>query len=171
MIAEPLRRYLHAHDAHYHVHGHEPRFTASEVAHAVHVPGRSFAKAVLVRVHDRPPGKMILVVVPADKKVDLARLHEQLGFPVELADEGLQRGVFPGYEPGTIPPIGELAVQRLPVFVDVALSKAPGIAFNAGSFTEVVEMPWTEYARIAQHTLVQCGCAPDDPGCQCRTAG
>ncbi len=171
MIAAPLLRYLEDHHTRYHVHTHEPRSTASEIAHATHVPGRCFAKSVLLHVHDRPPGRMILAVVPADREVDLSRLHAQLGFPVALADESSMQLVFPGYDPGTLPPIGELAVQQVPVFVDTELSKATGIAFNGGTSTEIVEMPWTEYARITKHTLVDCGCAPDDPERTSRTTG
>jgi Ala-tRNA(Pro) deacylase len=163
MIAESLRRYLDAHHAHYHVHEHDVRFTAAETAQVTHVPGHQFAKTVLLRVLDRPPGRYALAVLPAHEEVDLGRLHTIIGFPVELAAEDEFQRVFPGFELGAAPPIGELAVQDVPLLVDTCLSQGPGIAFNGGTHTDVVEMPWHEYTRLAAMRLVDYGRKPAPP--------
>jgi len=156
MIAEPLRRFLEDRHVQYHVHAHTPRTTAKDVATVTFVPWRSFAKPVLVRVFDAPPGRFILVVLPASARLDLERLEDTLGFPVELAHEDDFRRIFPDYEPGSAPPIGELAVQHVAAFIDVSLTRSSGIAFAGGSPTDVVEMPRQEYERIAAHRVIDC---------------
>ena len=148
MIAEPLRRFLDERHVRYAVRPHAARADA--------------AKTVLVLALTHPPGQLVLVAVPEQAEVDLPRLHALLGFPVELAPESRWACVFPGWVPGFVPPIGEIAVQHIPLYVDASLNRGETIAFSGGTDTELVEMPWSEYRRVAAHTLVDC-CRPRDP--------
>ena len=70
MIAERLRHYLDTHHARYHVHSHEPRFTAQETAQVTHVSGKNFAKTVLLELHEGRPASRALAVLPATEAVD-----------------------------------------------------------------------------------------------------
>lgn len=162
MIAEPLRRYLDGRRAHYRVHPHARGATAAEIAEITQVSGSRLARTALVLALTQPPGQLVLVAVPAQTDIDLPRLHSLLGFPVERAHESACASAFPGCAPGSLPPIGEIAVQHVPVYVDTSLSLGDTIAFSGGSDTDLVEMPWSEYRRVAAHTLVHC-CRPLDP--------
>jgi Ala-tRNA(Pro) deacylase len=168
MIADSLRRWLESRHIPYKVHSHEPRVTAQEIAHASHVSGRHFAKTVLLEVHDfdeTRPASIALAVLPADEVVDLDRLGRQLGRPVEVASEQAYARLFPGYEVGAAPPIAELAHMRVPVYVDACLAREASIAFNAGTHSDVVEMPWQEYARLTSPEIIDYGrpAAPAEP--------
>jgi len=157
MIADTLRRYLDAHHARYHVHSHEPRFTAQETARVTHVPGKHFAKSVLLDVHDGRPGSRALAVLPATEIVDLGRMGRHIGYPVALATEEAFAQTFPGYEVGAAPPIADLAQEKIAVYVDSCLALGEGIAFNGGTHTDVVEMSWKEYARLTSPQIIECG--------------
>ena len=163
MIAERLRHYLDTHHARYHVHSHEPRFTAQETAQVTHVSGKNFAKTVLLELHDGRPASRALAVLPATEAVDLDRLGRQIGYPVEIASEEAFARTFPGYEVGAAPPIAELARVALPVYVDACLAHGDAIAFNGGTHTDVVEMPWKEYERLTSPRIIDYGQAAAAP--------
>jgi Ala-tRNA(Pro) deacylase len=163
MIVEPLREFLGSRGVHYHVHEHSARITAPEVAAETHISGRRFAKSVLLRVPRDSKPTFVLAVVPANEIVDLPSLRRMLGEPLEMASEEDFARVFPGFEVGAAPPIGELAATPLEVIVDVCLAEGDGVAMNGGTHTEVVEMPWSEYARIATFRVVECGRRPAPP--------
>jgi Ala-tRNA(Pro) deacylase len=157
MMTERLRRFLDAHDVRHHVHSHEERITAQETAQVTHIPGGRFAKGVLLRRNGGGTERYVLAVLPARERVDLARLGGFVGAPVELAEEDELARVFPGFELGAAPPIPALAAEPILAYVDAHLARGEGIAFHAGTHTDVVEMPWSEYERIAFPLVVEYG--------------
>ena len=129
----------------YSVLPHRRASTAQAEAAATHVPGRDWAKVVACLVDGEP----IQAVVPATCTVNLARLLELTGgLHVRLADESEMRRLFPGCEPGAMPPFGGLYGQR--VFVDVALATEPHVFFSAGTHTEAIRMRWSDFASTVR---------------------
>lgn len=129
----------------YEVIDHAPAFTAQEEAAASHVPGRSWAKTVEVMLD----GKPAICVIPATRRLDLDRLREVSGAGrVELATEGELGALFPDCDLGAMPPFGNLYGQ--PTFVDERLREAERIAFHAGDHRSAIEMPYSEYERLAE---------------------
>ena len=98
-------------------------------------------------------GKLARMVMPAAYRIDLTRLSRALGGPeVELAEEQEFRAAFPDCEVGAMPPFGHL--YGMPVYIDARLAEQGEIAFNAGSHTDVVCMPYAEFERLAQPELL-----------------
>ena len=131
-------------DAHvpYTVVPHRRAFSAQEEAAATHVPGRDWAKVVICFIDGEP----VQAVLPAPLVVNLDRLLQLAGgADIRLADEDELRLLFPGCEPGAMPPFGPLYGQ--PVFADVALASEPKIVFNAGTHTEAIVMRWADFAN------------------------
>lgn len=149
MLAPRLHSLLDEGHAPYTEIRHPRTLTAVETAAAAHVDRMLFAKSVVVRID----GKLALVVLPAGNRVDLTRLSRALGeAPVELASEDEFRGAFPDCELGAMPPFGHL--YGMPVYVDSRLAQQPEIAFNAGTHTDAVRMPYTEFERLAEPELL-----------------
>ena len=145
MLTRSVRNYLESRHAHYTTISHQPAFTAQEVAAATHIPGRMMAKTVMVKLD----GEMAMVVLPADRKIDLARLrHATRAHFVRLASEAEFVAMFPGCEVGAMPPLGEL--YGLEVIVARELAADDEIAFNGGTFTEVVKLPYAEFVRLTR---------------------
>lgn len=143
MPMERVTRYLDEHDVKYVIMQHSPAFTAQEIAEAVHVTGRHFAKCVVVKVD----GRLAMAVLPASDRVDLQRLAQSVGATsVELAREKDFQDSLPDCDVGAMPPFGNLFGME--VFVSPHLTAADLIAFNAGSHTEVMQLPYEAFARL-----------------------
>ena len=145
MFANSVREYLDQRHAKYVTISHQPAYTAQEVAAAAHISGRMMAKTVMVKID----GEMAMVVLPADRRVDLEYLKKiTRAQTVRLASEEEFKGMFPGCEVGAMPPLGEL--YGLEVYAARELTEDDEIAFNAGTFTEVVKLPYAEFRRLAR---------------------
>jgi Ala-tRNA(Pro) deacylase len=95
-----------------------------------------------------------MAVLPASQKVDLERLREAAGAErVELAAEREFRDRFPDCDLGAMPPFGNL--YGLDVYVADTLADDEEIAFNAGSFTELVRMTYHDFERLVQPKVLR----------------
>ena len=145
MLCSRLYNFLDQRDSHYTTLHHDRTITADETAEAVDIGRQHFAKTVMIQTD----GGLAMLVMPATYRIELTRLSRALGGgSVELADEDDFRDAFPDCELGAMPPFGNL--YGLPVFVDSRLAQQDEIAFNAGSHTDVVRMPYPEFERLAQ---------------------
>jgi Ala-tRNA(Pro) deacylase len=127
--------------------GHSPAFTAQEIAAMAHIPGKELAKTVVVKID----GELAMVVTSASEQVELNHLKETLGADeVDLASESDFKDSFPDCETGAMPPFGNL--YGMNVFVSQALREDEQIAFNAGSHSELVRLPYTEFQRLVHPT-------------------
>jgi Ala-tRNA(Pro) deacylase len=134
---------------------HSAAFTAQEIAECSHIHGRNFAKVVMVKID----GELSMIVLPAHFHVDLEMLRDVLAVgSVELATEREFRHRFPRCETGAMPPFGHLygvMTYMVPVF-----EEGEDIAFNAGTHTEIVTMPYAEYLRLAHVMEISSGIMP-----------
>jgi Ala-tRNA(Pro) deacylase len=140
--AHRVRKYLISHGVGYEVGHHAPAYTAQETAAVEHIPGRKFAKPVIV-IAD---GRLVMTVLPANRLLDLDKVKAVLGSDdVRLAREEEFAPVFDDCERGAEPPFGNL--YGLPVIVDLDLPPDE-MVFNAGSHTETMKVSTTEYLGL-----------------------
>jgi len=150
MPVERLKGFLDENGVKYVSMSHSEAFTAQEIAAAAHVPGKEMAKTVMVKVG----GELAMVVLPAPDKVSIDRLQQVTGAQdVELASEDEFSDLFPSCEVGAMPPFGNL--WDMTVFVDERLRENEQIAFNAGSHTELVKLPYGDYERLVEPVVAQ----------------
>ncbi|MGH7857548.1 MAG: aminoacyl-tRNA deacylase [Candidatus Binatia bacterium] len=124
---------------------HPPRFTAQEAAAVEHVPGREHAKVTIVKAGNR----FLMTVLPAPKRVDFVKLASLLPeHEAHLPTEDEFRALFPGCEPGAMPPFGNLF--GVEVLVDRSLEKDESIVFQAGTHSESVRMRYDDFKRLAK---------------------
>lgn len=144
-MAERLRTLLDENEVRYEVTEHERAYTAQEEAAAAHVPGRNWAKTVVVMADGEP----VLAVLPATRQLDIDAFRQVAGAKdIELAEEAEFRRFYPDCEPGAMPPFGNLYDQ--PTFVDEALRTDDDIAFHAGDHRTTVQIPYAAYERLAK---------------------
>jgi Ala-tRNA(Pro) deacylase len=147
-----LREFLDSHGIQYVVISHSPAFTAQQIAASAHIPGKELAKTVVVKLN----GKTVLAVLPASQKVDFDLLRETAGAQrAELASEPEFQGRFPECDLGAMPPFGNL--YGLDVYVADSLAEDEEIAFNAGSFTELVQMAYRDFERLVCPKVLRFG--------------
>lgn len=152
MPLQKLKDFLDTRGVKYVTISHSPAYTAQEVAASAHIPGRELAKTVIVKLD----GKLAMAVLPASDKVDFELLREATGaHQVALAGEREFEDLFPGCEPGAMPPFGNL--YGLDVYVADTLAMDEEIAFNAGSFTELMKLDYRDFERAVKPKVLAFG--------------
>ena len=150
MPLETLRTFLDSNNVKYVTATHSSAYTAQELAALAHVPGKDWAKTVMVKLD----GKMAMAVVPASGRVIFDLLREASGAKdAELATEREFTDLCPGCEVGAMPPFGNLF--GMAVYVDQALAEDADIAFNAGTHTEMMRLPFSDFARLVKPKVVR----------------
>lgn len=144
-IPRRITEFLDSHGIPYEYRVHPPTYTAQKTAESEHVSGKAFAKTVMVVADDR----MIMAVVPASHHVDLNHLRQMLtASVVRLATEKEFVDLFPGCDPGAMPPLGNLYGRD--VCVDLSLKDARTITFNAGTHVETITMKYGDFVRLVR---------------------
>jgi Ala-tRNA(Pro) deacylase len=104
------------------------------------------AKVVIVK---NDAGELVMVVVPADRRVDFRKVGAVLGTEeLRLAQEAEFRDTFPACEVGSMPPFGNLF--GVPVLVDELLAENEEIVFNAGTHTLTAKLRFADLRRLVQ---------------------
>jgi Ala-tRNA(Pro) deacylase len=112
---------------------HRRAFTSLQEAGAVGVAADRVLKTVALWTG----GKYVLAVVPASRRLDLRLVHAALEDPAaRLATEAELQADFPGYELGSLPPLGSLL--GVPLLVDPEVLDHETVLFAAGTETESV---------------------------------
>jgi Ala-tRNA(Pro) deacylase len=145
MPPRQVTEFLNRENVRYEVLPHLRTYTAQGSAAALHVSGREFAKAVILKTAD---GRLAMAVVPAARPVNLEAAGAALGGRIELAREEEFAGRFADCEVGAEPPLGNL--YGMPVYVDLSLREDPEIVFNAGTHNEAIRMRYADFERLVR---------------------
>ena len=81
----------------------------------------------------------VMAVLPADRRVHLGALREQLGRRMGLATEQELGTMFQDCTLGAVPPVGE--AYGIETVVDDELSEGGDVYFEAGDHEELVHLP------------------------------
>jgi prolyl-tRNA editing enzyme YbaK/EbsC (Cys-tRNA(Pro) deacylase) len=129
----------------YEVVEHDQTFRALDEAQAAGVEPRDAAKTVALRDHDA----YVLAVVPANRRLDVARARALLGASrhLRLATEEEMARDFPEFEVGALPP---LAPHATPEIVDVHLLYRDQILCSAGDHRHGVRLDPRDLLRVCE---------------------
>ena len=143
MSSIKLKEFLQRNNIHYKTMTHTQVFTSQETAESAHISGREFAKTVIVKID----GKMAMAVLPSSYNIDLELFKDSLhANSVELAHEDEFEDLSPECETGAMPPFGNM--YGMEVYVCDVIDEESNIAFNFGSHTELVRMPYKDFQRL-----------------------
>lgn len=152
-IPEKLLRFFEERRISFKTETHPEAYTAQQVAQASHVPGRAFAKSVMVNVD----GKIWMAVLPATGRVDVQRLRNCLGAKkVRLAAETEFATLFPDCDVGAMPIFGSL--YGVPVILAHELTENEEIVFTAGTHRDAIRLRASDYVGAEQPRV----CAQED---------
>lgn len=134
----------------YEVLAHQKAYTAQEVAGTVHVPGRAYAKVVMLRGERG----LAMAVLPAKCRVNLARMQQLLGDrSLTLAKENDFAGTFSDCEIGAMSAFGNL--YGVPVYLDRDLLGEETITFPAGNHHEVIRIGSRDFLGLTGAQVVE----------------
>ena len=150
MPVKQLKDFLDERGVKYVTISHSRAFSAQEIAASAHISGKELAKTVIVKID----GKMAMVVLPASYRVDFDMLREALDTDsVELASENEFKSRFPNCEVGAMPPFG--ALYGMDTYVAETLAEDEDIAFNAGTHTELIRLPYAVVEENAKPNVLK----------------
>lgn len=152
---ERLENYLRENGVLYENQHHTRAITAQEVAATEHVPGRMFAKTVMVLADER----LVMLVLPAPRHVNPKKAADVLGVEeVYLAGEKRFTETFSDCEVGAMPPFGSL--YGVPVYSDKALSEDETIVFRSGTHTDTMSVSYADFEKLVKPTVAEFADAP-----------
>lgn len=155
---ERLEAYLRENEVPFEVHHHARAITAQEVAATEHVPGRMFAKTVMVMADGEE--NMAMLVLPAPYHVNPEKAAAALAAnEVRLAAEERFQDAFPDCEVGAMPPFGNL--YGVPVYVDRAIAEDETIVFRAGTHTDTMNVSYADFEKLAGPAVADLADPPD----------
>lgn len=147
---ERLENYLSVNGVRFTEEMHRRAYTAHQIAAIERVPGRQFAKVVML-VAD---GKPVMTVLPATRSLQLEHAAEVLhAHEVRLACESEFAPIFPDCEVGAMPPFGNL--YHVPVYVDEPLANNEEIVIQAGTHRDTLRLRYFDFARLTQPVVVR----------------
>jgi Ala-tRNA(Pro) deacylase len=141
-IARSVESFLKEHHVDYELVHHPRTVTSMRTAEVAHVPGTQLAKSVLLEDETG----YLMAVIPSTHRIDLGKLHHQLGRRIGLALERDVTELFPDCDPGAIPAVG--AAYRVETIIDDTLLVQPDVYFEAGDHEELVHMSGAEFGAM-----------------------
>ena len=150
MPVKKLMEFLDGNKVKYVIMKHSPAYTAQEVASSAHIKGKELAKTVMIKID----GTIAMAVLPASYRIDMDALKKAAkAKKIELATEKEFRDLFPECETGAMPPFGNL--YDMDVYVASSLEDDENIAFNAGTHTELIQLPYEDFKKLAEPKVVE----------------
>jgi Ala-tRNA(Pro) deacylase len=119
----------------YEILPHTKAYTARMAAAAEAIPREHQAKVVMVSSVKGPA----MIVLPADRKLDLRKLRRFIHEPVSLQSEAEFAPIFPDCEKG-----------GMPTYVDQHLAEEDYIVFEAGTYTDAIRISYADYERAVR---------------------
>jgi Ala-tRNA(Pro) deacylase len=145
-----LKEYLDSNKIKYVIKSHSVAYTSPEIAALAHVPGKEWAKTVIIKVD----GNLAMAVLPASYRIDFDDLKKAVGVKsIELASEEEFENQFADCELGAMPPFGNL--YDMNVYVAESLAEDEDITFNACSHKELIQMSYKDFERLVNPKVIK----------------
>ncbi len=125
---------------------HEPVRTSEQAAKVRGTKLSDAAKAMILRSKEYE-GKFFMVVIPADKQLDIEKAGKNLGEEVEVAPaEAVEK--YTGIQVGGVPPFGRLI--KMDLFYDKSIFEKINSVFNAGRRDRSIQLKTSDLIKVAQ---------------------
>lgn len=145
-----LKTFLDDNKIKYVIKSHSIAYTTPEIAALAHVPGKEWAKTVIIKIDN----DMAMAVLPASYRIDFEELKTALGGKnIELATEEEFEAQFPDCELGAMPPFGNLYDMK--VYVAESLAEDDEITFNACSHKQLLQMTYKDFDHLVNPKVIK----------------
>ncbi len=146
-VPKKVKKYLDDNQVNYQELAHRTVYTAYDAAQTLKKELKNIAKNLLVEVDK----SYVLVVVPANKKIDLKKIKKALGAKkVSIPKENIMVKVLK-VKPGAISSFGRL--HKLETLVDKAMLNVRQAVFSTGSFSNSVLMKVKDFIKLEEAKL------------------
>lgn len=142
-MAMKLAEYLRTHPVSYDCRMHSHTGSSVQSAKAVQVPLACLAKAVVL---EDDGAHLLMAVLPASRKLELAALRNRTGRNWRLATESELAERFVDCEVGAVPAIG--SAYGMDTVVDESLLAEPEVYFEAGDHETLVHLKTSDFINL-----------------------
>ncbi len=147
-IPKKLKTYLDKNKIKHEVLSHKTVYTVFDKAKTLERKLEGLAKTLALKADK----SYLLVVVPASRRLDLAKLKKLLKVKkLEIVKETVLSKIFK-VKPGNQVPFGTF--HRVPVYIDRALLKNKAIIVGAGSYTDSLKLAARDLLKTGGETLI-----------------
>jgi len=142
-ISTRLDTYLTEHKIPYQTVPHYHSNSSIGSAVAAQVPLNQIAKAVVLVDHE---GRKVMAVLPANNKVSLSALNDELRGTYQLVKESDIYKMFSDCDHGAVPPIGE--AYNMPVVCDQQLDQLDEVYIEAGDHQTLLRLEHDAFEQM-----------------------
>jgi len=147
-IPTKLTTFMDDHHIHYTALYHAQTSTALSSAVKVDCGQKQMAKVLILEID----GKNTMCVLPSNEKLHMGILKEELGArKVKMFSENDLEEKFDDCEIGAMPAFGNL--YNMNTYVSTHFQKDQAIYFNAGTHSDTVRMPYSEFIDNTEATV------------------
>ncbi len=133
----------------YSVVEHEPVYTNPAMAQALNVTESETVKSLVLMTKEK---KMVVLVLPGDKKVDWKKAAAGIGTKKVSFAKPEQVLEKVGCEVGCVPPFGQLT--QLPIYMDPELTKKDYVYFNPGKHDKSYKIKAWDLKKMCRPAFV-----------------
>ncbi|MFT6898233.1 MAG: Ala-tRNA(Pro) deacylase [Paraglaciecola sp.] len=138
-----VTQFLDSEHIHYSVVPHSHSKSSLSSAISAEVPMHRIAKAVMLEDHE---GKHLMAIVPADYKVDLRLLSNELNRELKLAKEAQVYQMFADCDSGAIPPLP--GAYHLDAVYDEQLTQEQELFLESGDHETLIQLNRNDFIRL-----------------------
>jgi len=141
-IARTLKTYLDEHHVQYDTVSHTPTETAMDSARSAHIPLHQMAKAVVLE----DDSGYVVTVLPANNRLDLGWVNDELERQLGLASEPELTGLFSDCATGAVPALSE--AYGLEVIWDDHLKHVSDVYIEAGDHENLIHLQGEDFRQL-----------------------
>lgn len=146
-IATRFDHYLHEHDIQFQVVPHEHSRSSIHSGKVADIPLMSLAKGVVLEDHE---GRHIMAVLPANNKISLSRVNDELNSSFHLVKERQVYEMFDDCDNGAVPPMG--SPYHMSTLCDEMLTNLDTVYLEAGDHETLLKLDRAAFGRLMEQS-------------------
>ncbi len=144
-----VKAFLDSNHAHYIYFTYSNAYSPEKIQGSEYACERELIESVLININHKHSTETAMIVVPATRKIDLNSLKTLLGNShIDFVSKQQAQLLFPGYEPGTMPPFRDF-YPGMRIFFSHELFEQHEIAFCIQNPANRIKMPLKDFLAAA----------------------
>lgn len=146
-ISTRVGDYLTAEKIHFDTINHAHSNSSVGSAIATQIPSSRIAKAVVLEDHE---GRHLMAVLPANRRIRLHRLQDQLASSLHLVQEETLSQMFTDCQQGAVPAFAK--AYNMNAIYDDVLEQLGDIYFEAGDHETLIHLTQEQFGKLMSNT-------------------
>lgn len=146
-VSKKIINFLEKSKVKYQILKHKTVYTAFDKSQTLKVPEKIVGKTLIVKLNN----SLAMILIPADKNLDINRLKKKTKKKVALVSERLIKNKIKGVKVGAIPPFGDL--WQIPTFIEKSFKKEKVIILNGGDYNFSIKIKTKDLQKLIPNVI------------------